>query len=76
VADFVTAVLILHGSAKTTHTVRAAIQRSQASTAELRRELGINPKTVAKRRKRQSVDDRKTGPTKRKREVEALCGEA
>ena len=53
---------VRHGSATTTHAVRAAIQRSQASIAELSRELGINPKTVAKWRKRQSVKDRKTGP--------------
>ena len=53
---------IRHGSATTTHAVRAAIQRSQASTAELSRELGINPKTVAKWRKRATVEDRKTGP--------------
>lgn len=53
---------VRHGSATTTHAVRAAIQRSQASTAELSRELGINPKTVAKWRKRQTVEDRKTGP--------------
>lgn len=54
---------IRHGSATTTHAVRAAIQRSEASIAQLSRELGINPKTVAKWRKRQSVEDRKTGPT-------------
>ena len=30
--------------------------------AELSRELGINPKTVAKWRKRQTVEDLKTGP--------------
>lgn len=53
---------VRHGSATTTHAVRAAIQRSQASTAELSRELGINPKTVAKWRKRATVEDRKTGP--------------
>jgi len=53
---------IRHGCATTTHAIRAAIQRSQASNAELSRELGINPKTVAKWRKRQSVEDRKTGP--------------
>ena len=53
---------IRHGSATTTHAVRAAIQRSQASIAELSRELGLNPKTVAKWRKRQTVEDRKTGP--------------
>ncbi len=53
---------VRHGSATTTYAVRAAIQRSQASIAELSRELGINPKTVAKWRKRQTVEDRKTGP--------------
>ena len=50
------------GSATTTHAVRAAIQRSQASLAQLRKELGINAKTVAKWRKRQTVEDLKTGP--------------
>ena len=44
------------------HAVRAAIQRSQASLATLSRELGINPKTVSKWRKRQTVEDLKTGP--------------
>ena len=53
---------VRHGSATTTHAARAAIQRSQASIAELSRDLGINPKTVAKWRKRQTVEDRKTGP--------------
>ncbi len=54
---------VRHGSATTTHAVRATIQRSQASLATLSRELGINPKTVAKWRKRQTIDDLKTGPT-------------
>ena len=54
---------VRHGSATTTHVVRAAIQRSQASLATLSRELGINPKTVAKWRKRATVEDLKTGPT-------------
>jgi transposase InsO family protein len=53
---------IRHGRATTTHAVRAAIQRSQASAAELSRTYGINPKTVLKWRKRASVEDRKTGP--------------
>jgi len=48
---------VRHGSATTTHVVRAAIQRSQASLAQLSRELGINPKTVAKWRKRATVVD-------------------
>jgi hypothetical protein len=53
---------VRHGSATTTYAVRSAIQRSQASIAELSRELGINPKTVAKWRKRATVEDLNTGP--------------
>lgn len=53
---------ILHGSAKTTHAVRALIQRSQASNAALSRKLGINVKTVAKWRKRDHVADAQMGP--------------
>ena len=52
---------VRHGSATTTYAVRAAIQRSQASLATLSRDLGINPKTVAKWRKRQTIEDLKTG---------------
>jgi len=53
---------VRHGCATTTHAIRATIQRSQASSAALSRTLGINVKTVAKWRKRKTVDDRKTGP--------------
>ena len=53
---------VLHGCATTTHAVRAAIHRSQASLSTLSREFGINPKTVANRRKRATVEDLKTGP--------------
>ena len=53
---------IRHGCATTTHAVRAAIQRSEASIASLSRQYGINPKTVAKWKTRASVEDRKTGP--------------
>lgn len=53
---------VRHGSATTTHAVRAAIQRSQASLSTLSREFGMNPKSVAKWRKRQTVEDLKTGP--------------
>ena len=53
---------VRHGCATTTHAVRAAIQRSQASLAALSKELGINAKTVAKWRKRTFVEDVKTGP--------------
>ncbi len=51
-----------HTSATTTHAVRAPTQRSQASLSALSQELGINPKTVAKLRKRATVEDLKTGP--------------
>lgn len=53
---------VLHGSAKTTHAVRALIQRSKASNAALSRELGINVKTVAKWRKSGHVVDAQMGP--------------
>ena len=71
---------VRHGSATTTHAIRAAIQRSQASTAALSRELGINPKTVAKWRKRETVEDLKTGPKEPRstvlREAEEAMGVA
>ena len=45
---------ILHGSATTIEAVRRAIQNSQASLRELAARYGINPKTVAKWRRRGS----------------------
>jgi transposase InsO family protein len=53
---------ILHGSAKTTHAVRAAIQRSKASAKELAERYDLNPKTVAKWKKRDFVEDAPMGP--------------
>src|ERR1700722_2512427 len=53
---------ILHGSATTTEAVRRAIQHSQASLRALAKRCGINPKTVAKWKKRGSVADLPTGP--------------
>ena len=53
---------ILHGSATTTEAVRRAIQHSQASLRALAKRYGINPKTVAKWKKRGSVADLPTGP--------------
>lgn len=47
---------IRHGSATTTRAVKVEMQRSQASISELSRELEINSKTVAKWRKRQTVE--------------------
>ena len=53
---------ILHGSARTTAAVRRAIQQSQESLIILASRYGINPKTVAKWRKRTAVHDLPTGP--------------
>jgi transposase-like protein len=53
---------VLHGSATTTEAVRRAIQHSQESLRTLARRHGINPKTVAKWKKRSSVTDLPTGP--------------
>ena len=53
---------VRHGTVTTTHAIRAAIQRLQASLSALSPDLGINPKTVAKWRKRATVEDLKTGP--------------
>ena len=53
---------VLHGSAKTTHAVQAAIRRSQASIAELAERYDPNPKTVAKWKRRHFVHDAPMGP--------------
>jgi hypothetical protein len=53
---------ILHGSATTTHAVRAAIQRSKATAKELAEQYSLNPKTVAKWKKRTFVHDAPMGP--------------
>lgn len=54
---------VLHGSATTTEAIRRAIQNSQASLRALAVRHGINPKTVAKWRRRSSVCDARMGPT-------------
>lgn len=53
---------ILHGSATTTHATRAAIQRSTATAKALAVHYGLNPKTVAKWKKRDFVHDAAMGP--------------
>ena len=53
---------ILHGSATTTEAVRRAIQHSQASLRALAKRHGVNPKTVAKWKKRSATADLRTGP--------------
>lgn len=55
---------ILHGSATTTAAVRRMIQSSQESLIVLAERHGINPKTVAKWRKRDCVHDTAMGPKK------------
>jgi transposase InsO family protein len=53
---------VLHSCATTTHAIRAAIQRSKATAKELAERHGINPKTVAKWKKRAFVHDAPMGP--------------
>ena len=53
---------VLHSRATTTEAVRRAIQSSQASLRTLARQYGINPKTVAKWKKRDCVQDAAMGP--------------
>jgi transposase InsO family protein len=53
---------VLHGSATTTEAIRRAIQHSQASLRALAKRYGINQKTVAKWKERNSVADLRTGP--------------
>jgi len=53
---------VLHGSARTTAAVRRALQQRQASLIELAARHAVNSKTVAKWRKRTSVEDAPMGP--------------
>ena len=48
---------VLHGCARTTEAVRRAIQHSQKSLNALAGQHGINPKTVAKWKKRTFAND-------------------
>jgi transposase InsO family protein len=67
---------ILHSSATTTTAIRRAIQHSQESLRTLARRHGINPKTVAKWKKRSSVTDLPTGPKHPKSTVLTIEEEA
>ena len=53
---------VLHGSARTTAAIRRAIQHSQESRQSLATRCRSNPKTVAKWRKRPTVQDARMGP--------------
>jgi transposase-like protein len=53
---------VLHGSARTTPRIRAELQASQEATRVLAARYGLNPKTVAKWRKRTTTADQPMGP--------------
>jgi len=53
---------LLHGSARTTAALRRTIQRSQESIARLAARYDLNAKTVAKWRRRTTVEDARMGP--------------
>src|SRR3982751_6932178 len=53
---------VLHGSARTTPRIRAELQASQEATRVLAVRYGLNPKTVAKWRKRTTTADQPMGP--------------
>jgi transposase InsO family protein len=54
----------LHGSARTTPRVRAELQAAQATTRALAASYGLNPKTVAKWRRRATTADQPMGPSR------------
>jgi hypothetical protein len=66
----------LHGSATTTARLQAAFQASAEPTAVLAQRYGVNPKTVAKWRRRQSVEDLPMGPHERTSSVPSELEEA
>lgn len=57
---------VVHGSARTTPRLRAEFQASQESTRALAVRYGVNPKTVAKWRKRTTTADAPMGPRRRR----------
>src|SRR5215213_4347119 len=67
---------VLHGSARTTAAVRRVIQHSQESLRVLAKRHSLNPKTVAKWKKRGSVADRPTGPKEPRSTVLSIEEEA
>ncbi len=53
-----------HGSARTTPRVRAELQAAQGTTRALAARYGLNPKAVAKWRRRTTTADRPMGPSR------------
>ena len=66
----------LHGSARTTPRVRAELQRSQEATRRLAARYGLNPKTIAKWRRRSSTADAPMGPSRPRSSVLSETEEA
>ena len=67
---------VLHGSATTTEAVRRAIQYSKESLRTLAGRYGVNQKTVAKWKRRNSVADLPTGPREPRSTVLSIEDEA
>ena len=67
---------ILHSCATTTEAIRRAIQNSQESLRTLAKRYGINQKTVAKWKQRETVADLPTGPKEAKSTVLSIDEEA
>lgn len=57
---------LLHGCARTTPRIRAELQASKASPRALARQYGLNPKTVAKWRRRNTTADSPMGPREKR----------
>ncbi len=53
----------LHSQGRTTPKVRSAIQASREVAPLLAKRFGVTTQTIYKWRKRDSVEDRSTGPT-------------
>jgi transposase InsO family protein len=66
----------LHGSARTTPRVRAELQAAQGTTRALAARYGLNPKTVAKWRRRTSTADARMGPSRPRSSVLTEAEEA
>src|SRR5690606_5887157 len=69
---------LLHGCAKTTKAIRLSIKNSQESLRTLARKYSVNPKTVAKWKKRKVITDAPMGPKNARSTVltpeeEAIC---
>ncbi len=67
---------VLHSIATTTEAVRRAIQSSQASIRSLAEQYSINPKTVAKWKKRSHTQDAPMDPKQKRSTVLSVEEEA